>query len=125
MESGRERIIVALDTPDLGEASRWVERLAGKVGAFKVGLEFLHAAGPAGVRALQAAGAHCIFFDCQFSDIHNMVAGGVRSPCALYPWMSIVHALSGAASMRAAREEAERHASETVVPRPLVIAVTV
>ena len=125
METARERIIVALDTPDVETAAGWVERLAGKVGAFKVGLEFLHAAGPQGVRELQAAGATRVFFDGKFSDIPNTVAGAVRSTCALNPWLLNVHALSGAAAMRAARDAAVRHASETGIPRPLVIAVTV
>ena len=46
MDPASERIIVALDTPDVGQAVRWVEQLAGSVGAFKVGLEFIRAAGP-------------------------------------------------------------------------------
>ena len=39
-----ERIIVALDTAEVEQAVRWVEQLRGAVGAFKVGLEFLHGA---------------------------------------------------------------------------------
>jgi orotidine-5'-phosphate decarboxylase len=120
-----ERIIVALDTPDVGQAGRWVEQLSGAVGAFKVGLEFIHAAGPQGIRAVQQAGASRIFFDGKFSDIPNTVAGAVRSTCALNPWLLNVHANAGANSMRAAVDTASRYASDNGVPRPLVIAVTV
>ena len=53
MRSGSERIIVALDTPEVAQAVAWVEQLRGAVGAYKVGLEFLHAAGPEGVRGVE------------------------------------------------------------------------
>ncbi len=125
MSHPSERIIVALDTPDLDAAVRLAGQLRGAVGAFKVGLEFLHALGPQGVRALQEAGADRIFLDGKFSDIPNTVAGAVRSVCALEPWLLNVHAMCGSAAMRAAREAAEAHAVETGRTRPLVIAVTV
>jgi orotidine-5'-phosphate decarboxylase len=117
----RDRIIAALDTADTAQAVRWVEQLSGAVGAFKVGLEFIHAQGPAGIRAVQAAGAGRLFFDGKFSDIPNTVAGAVRSTCALRPWLLNVHAMCGGAAMRAAREAADQSGAD----RPLVIAVTV
>ncbi|MFN3652056.1 MAG: orotidine-5'-phosphate decarboxylase [Armatimonadota bacterium] len=120
-----ERIIVALDTPEVEQAVRWVQQLRGRVGAFKLGLEFLHAAGPQGVEAVQEAGADRVFLDTKFSDIPNTVAGAVRSTCRQNPWLLNVHAMAGAAAMRAARDAAVEHASSTGVPRPLVIAVTV
>jgi orotidine-5'-phosphate decarboxylase len=125
MQMGGERIIVALDTPEVAQAVRWVEQLRGAVGAFKVGLEFIHAAGPDGVRAVQAAGAARLFFDGKLSDIPNTVAGAVRSTCALNPWLLDVHAMCGAAAMRAALDAASDSAARRGVPRPLVIAVTV
>jgi orotidine-5'-phosphate decarboxylase len=66
MATGRDRIIVALDTAEVEQAVRWVGQLSGAVGAFKVGLEFIHAAGPEGVRAVSAAGAERVFFDGSF-----------------------------------------------------------
>lgn len=122
LSSGKDRIIVALDTPEVAQAVRWVEQLSGAVGAFKLGLEFLHAQGPQGVREVQAAGAHRLFFDGKFSDIPNTVAGAVRSTCPLRPWLLDVHATAGAAAMRAAREAAEQAAG---ADRPLIIAITV
>lgn len=125
MNTASERIIVALDTQEVGRAVEWVSTLQGAVGAFKVGLEFIHAAGPDGVRAVQEAGASRLFFDGKFSDIPNTVAGAVRSTCVLNPWLLNVHAMCGGAAMRAARDAAAKHAAESGVPRPLVIAVTV
>lgn len=120
--SGKDRIIVALDTPDTAQAVRWVEQLTGSVGAFKLGLEFVHAQGPQGVREVQQAGADRLFFDGKFSDIPNTVAGAVRSTCTLQPWLLNVHAMAGGAAMRAAREAVEAAGGEN---RSLVIAVTV
>lgn len=125
MRSASERIIVALDTPDVAQAVRWVEQLRGTVGAYKLGLEFLHAAGPQGVRAVQEAGAGRVFLDTKFSDIPNTVAGAVRSVCRLNPWMLNVHATAGAEAMRAAYRAASESAAAAGLPRPLVIAVTV
>jgi len=125
MQPAVNRIIVALDTADLGQAIRWVEALKGVVGGFKVGLEFLHALGPEGVRSLQSAGAERIFLDGKFSDIPNTVAGAVRAVCPLRPWLLNVHALSGPAAMRAAREAAEEWASRSGLERPRLLAVTV
>lgn len=125
MNTASERIIVALDTQDVSRAVEWTRTLQGVVGAFKVGLEFIHAAGPEGVRAVQEACGSRVFFDGKFSDIPNTVAGAVRSTCALNPWLLNVHAMCGGAAMRAARDAADQHAAEHGVPRPLVIAVTV
>jgi orotidine-5'-phosphate decarboxylase len=121
--SGTERIIVALDTSDVAQAVRWVEQLSGSVGAFKLGLEFIHAQGPQGVREVQAAGAERLFFDGKFSDIPNTVAGAVRATCALNPWLLNVHAMAGGAAMRAAASAAAEASPSG--SRPQVIAVTV
>lgn len=118
-----ERLIVALDTPDTAPAVRLVEQLRGAVGAFKLGLEFLSAAGPQGVREVQAAGAERLFLDTKFCDIPNTVTGAARSITRLGPWMFNVHALAGPAAMRAAVQAAGQAAGTGT--RPLVIAVTV
>lgn len=125
MIAGSDRIIVALDTRSVEQALHWVQHLEGAVGAYKVGLEFLSANGPDGVRAVAKAGAERIFIDGKYSDIPNTVAGAVRSICAVKPWMLNVHALSGMAAMRAAKDAAAEAASELGIQKPLVIAVTV
>ena len=51
-----ERIIVALDVPDADQAVLWAKRLAGRVGAFKIGLQLFTAAGPAVVSRIAAEG---------------------------------------------------------------------
>lgn len=124
-QEARERIIVALDTPDNVKANGLIIDLAGAVGAFKLGLEFLHAVGPEGVKLAQAAGADRIFLDGKFCDIPNTVAGAVRSVCRLNPWMLNVHAMAGKKAMMAAMEAVKEDSEKFNRPRPLVIAVTV
>lgn len=123
--AGSEKVIVALDTPRVEQACSWVRHLSESVGAFKVGLEFLHDAGPEGVRTLQQAGASRIFFDGKFSDIPNTVAGAVRSASQLRPWLLNVHAMCGPEAMKAAVRAADEWAAQSREPRPRVIAVTV
>ncbi|NNJ11035.1 orotidine-5'-phosphate decarboxylase [Chloroflexales bacterium ZM16-3] len=119
----QDRILAALDVPDLPSALGLVEQLRGRVGGFKVGLELCTAVGaPQVVRAVAAAGGS-VFLDLKLSDIPNTVAGAVRSVCALGPAvrMLTLHCHGGAAMLRAAAETA-RTAGES---RPLLLGVTV
>jgi len=112
-------VYVALDTPDLGRARALAGLVAPHVGGLKVGLEFVTANGPAGVRAIAALGLP-VFLDVKFHDIPNTVAGAIRAAAGLGAGIVNVHAAGGPAMMRAA-VEAARAAS----PAMRVIAVTV
>lgn len=113
-----ERVIVALDTTDLGAARRLVEGLAGRVGAFKIGKEFFTRLGPQGVA--EALRGQPFFLDLKFHDIPNTVAGALRAALAMKPFMTNVHAAGGPAMLKAAAE-----AVAGADPRPLLIGVTV
>lgn len=98
----RERIIVALDVPTLAEADAVVRRLAGRVGAFKVGMELLTAEGaPRVVRALHASDAR-LFFDGKFCDIPSTVTQATKAVAELGVWMFDVHASTGIDALAAA-----------------------
>lgn len=112
-------VYVALDTPRLDGALELARLLAGHVGGLKIGLEFVSANGPLGIRAIQDTGMP-VFVDLKFHDIPNTVAAAVREMAALSPAILNVHAQGGEAMMRAARA-----ALETADPRPKLIAVTV
>ncbi|MBX0329331.1 orotidine-5'-phosphate decarboxylase [Oscillochloris sp. ZM17-4] len=121
--AAHERILAALDVPDLPSALSLVEQLRGRVGGFKVGLELCTAAGaPQVVRAVAEAGGS-VFLDLKLSDIPNTVAGAVRSVCALGPAvrMLTLHCHGGAAMLRAAVAAAR----EAGPARPLLLGVTV
>jgi len=115
----REKLIVALDVPDLAAAWRMARRLAGHVGMFKVGSQLFVAAGPRVVEKLAGFGAR-IFLDLKFHDIPNTVVGAVRAAAGL-PGVRLinVHALGGLEMMRVAR------AALGGRRRPRLIAVTV
>jgi orotidine-5'-phosphate decarboxylase len=99
-----KRLIVAIDTPDLGRAGALVQAVAPHCGLIKLGLEFFSAHGPAG---LQVAGVAPVFLDLKLHDIPNTVAGAVRALMPLGVEMLTIHAAGGSAMVRAAVEAAE------------------
>jgi len=118
------RVICAIDTDNLDQAISLANQLSGQVGAFKLGLEFYTAHGPAGVKAV-ADGGMPIFLDLKFSDIPNTVAGAMRAAGACAPAMVTVHATGGPAMMRAAAAAGLRIADAAGGTRPKILAVTV
>jgi len=112
-------IYVALDTTSLDSAAALAASLAPHVGGLKVGLEFVSANGPQGVRAIVKTGIP-VFLDVKLHDIPNTVAGAMKALAPLGAAIINVHASGGAVMMRAAVE-----AAATVQPRPKVLAVTV
>ena len=89
-ESAKKRLILALDAPDLASAAALLDRLEGRVGVVKVGLELFAACGPAAVESVQARG-YDVFLDLKLHDIPNTVAGAVRSANGLGVSMLTVH----------------------------------
>jgi len=86
MIAARERLILALDVPDRDAALRWVARLKGEVGLFKVGLEAFTALGPAFLAELGQELPGRIFLDLKFHDIPATVLGAGR---ALMPGVAL------------------------------------
>lgn len=124
-KSLRNPIFCAIDTPDLGTATTWAARIGDHVGGIKLGLEFISAHGPKGINQVMKASDLPVFLDVKFHDIPNTVAGAVRAIAATKPFMINVHASGGRSMMQAAVEAASEAAYEHVVPRPLVIGVTI
>lgn len=98
--AARDRIVFPLDVPDLDDARRWIARLRGEVGVFKVGLELFTALGPDAVRAVHDAGAEC-FLDLKLHDIPATMAGATASAVRLGVRYLTVHASAGPAALRA------------------------
>ena len=112
-------VFVALDTPDLSRACELAELVRPHVGGLKIGLEFISALGPDGVRAVAALGLP-VFADVKFHDIPNTVAGASRALVSLGMSLFNVHVSGGEAMLRAAVEVAA-----SANPRPCVLGVTV
>ena len=119
----RDRILVALDTPDLARAKALATALSGLVGGLKIGKEFFAAHGPQGVR--EVAGGQALFLDLKFHDIPNTVAGALRAAVDLEPRIVTVHASGGQAMMAAAAEAVRDAAAARGIQRPRLIGVTV
>ncbi len=121
----KDKIIIGLDVDSAEKALALVRRLAGEVGAFKVGLELVNSAGLSIFDAIRQAGADRIFYDCKFHDIPNTVAGASRAAAGFGVWMFNVHCSGGAAMMKAAKDAAIETASALHIQPPRVIGVTV
>jgi orotidine-5'-phosphate decarboxylase len=120
----RDRIIVALDQPDLPSALACARSLVGHAAWVKVGMTLFYREGPAAVAAMRGLG-FAVFVDLKLHDIPNQVEGAARSLATLGAGMLTVHASGGAAMMEAALRGAALGADEAGVAAPAVIAVTV
>lgn len=98
----RDRLIVALDFPTVGQAAELVDRLGDIVTFYKVGLQLILS--PLGMSyAEKLARAKRLFLDPKLLDIENTVRGGVRSASHLGATFLTVHGYPRA--MRAAVNE--------------------
>src|SRR5947209_4531484 len=97
----RDRIVIALDVDNRAAALNLVERLRGRVGLFKIGLQLFTAEGPAIVHEVVERGER-VFLDLKFHDIPNTVAGAAAAATELGVAIFNVHASGGVAMMRAA-----------------------
>ncbi|MCG0276948.1 MAG: orotidine-5'-phosphate decarboxylase [Thermanaeromonas sp.] len=123
-EKLKERLIIALDVPELAKAEELVNKLLPFVGMFKIGLELYSAVGPAAVKLVKELGGR-VFADLKLHDIPNTVAGAVRSLVRHGVDMLNVHAGGGREMLLRAREAAEKEAALQGRKPPLLIAVTV
>ena len=120
----KDKLIVALDVDNLEAADRIVAQLSDCVQTFKVGSQFFTATGPASVQLLREAKME-IFLDLKFHDIPNTDAGAVTSATQIGANMINMHASGGFEMMRAAREAAERKATDLGIPMPILLGVTI
>jgi len=125
--SAADRLIVALDVPDLPEAAILVRMLRPAVSWFKVGSQLFTAAGPTAVALVHDAGAR-VFLDLKFHDIPATVAGAVASAARLGVAMMTVHIAGGETMLRAAAAACDAARAGSWAPgwhRPLLLGVTV
>jgi orotidine-5'-phosphate decarboxylase len=87
----RDRLIVALDLPDVAAAQAMVARLGDSVSFYKIGYQLAYAGGLSLVRPFTDAGKK-VFVDLKLHDIGNTVARGVESIATLGATFLTVHA---------------------------------
>ncbi len=117
----RERLVVALDVPTAKEALAMAERLSGRVGMLKVGLELFYAEGPALVKELQTRVP--VFLDLKLHDIPTTVRRALEAVLKLDPRLINVHVQGGPAMLEAAVEAVQAH--RAAGGRTELLAVTV
>lgn len=102
--SPRDRLIVALDLPNVEAARAMVARLGDAVGFYKIGMELVYGGGLDLVRELAGEGKQ-VFLDLKLHDIPVTVAKATAQVARLGATFLTVHAYPQ--TMRAAREAAE------------------
>jgi orotidine-5'-phosphate decarboxylase len=114
--AARERVIVALDVPDLGALEDYLDRLEGQPVFYKVGLELFVSAGARAIEAVRARGGK-VFLDLKLHDIPETVGRAVEAAARLDVELVTVHVAGGA--------EMVRRAVEAAGERPRILGVTV
>ena len=120
----QNQLIVALDVDNLEAANQLITTLSDDVKWFKIGKQLFTAAGPASVKLLRGAKKD-IFLDLKFHDIPNTVAGAVASGTMIGANLINMHASGGLEMMCAAKEAAEKKATELGIPKPTLLGVTI
>jgi len=118
------KLIVALDVPEVAQATQLVDALAPLGVWFKVGYEPLFGYGDALLPALERANAG-VFLDAKLHDIPRTVEAAVKA--LIRPGVRIltVHALGGNEMLQAAVNGAAERASELGIETPKIFAVTI
>jgi len=87
----RDRLIVALDVPSVGEAEALVEKLGDSVIFYKVGLQLVFAGGLPFAERLRRSGKR-VFLDVKLLDIDNTIAGAVKNIAVMGMTFVTIHA---------------------------------
>ena len=99
----RQRLILALDVPNIDDAKRLLDKVHGKVGLVKVGLELFTACGPDAVKIVLERDID-VFLDLKLHDIPATVARAVSSAKSLKASMLTVHTGGSTAMLQQAND---------------------
>ncbi len=92
MKNPGDRIIVALDYPDIGQAREMALKLRGRVGVFKIGMELVYSGGLDLARDLAEAGEK-VFLDLKLLDIGHTIMKATRAVVRTGATFLTVHAV--------------------------------
>jgi len=90
-DSAQDRLIVALDLPNVAAAEAMIERLGNTVHFYKIGYQLVFAGGLPLAQTLVRKGKR-VFLDLKLHDIGNTVAKGIESVAQLGATFVTVHA---------------------------------
>lgn len=100
----KDRLIIPLDVPTLGDAEKMVDRLGDTVSFYKIGHQLAFAGGLDFASELLSDGKQ-VFLDMKLLDIDNTIAKGVENIVKMGVQMTTLHAYPKA--MKAAVEAAQ------------------
>ncbi len=103
-EHMRERLIVALDAPEVAAAEAIVRRLGDTVSFYKIGMELIYGGDGLGLAARLIGSGKQLFVDLKLHDIPNTVERATRQIARLGATFLTVHAYPQ--TMRAAKQGA-------------------
>jgi len=101
----RERVIVALDVPDLGTMQAYLDRLGGAPRFYKIGLELFIAEGERAIDEVQKREGR-VFLDLKLHDIPETVARAVTAAAKRQVEFLTVHTAGGYEMLHRAAEAA-------------------
>lgn len=111
----QDRLIIALDVPELSQAIRLIDQTRDSCRTYKMGLELFLRHGLAGAEKIKAMGVD-VFLDLKLHDIPNTVYSAMQQVLSLKPRFITVHASGGPDMLLAARRAViEAHAPTTVL----------
>jgi orotidine-5'-phosphate decarboxylase len=120
----KDRIIVALDTPDKIVCEKLVKTLSGTLSMFKIGSELFTACGYDAINIVLDNGGQ-VFLDLKFHDIPNTVANVSQVVSRFGVTMFNVHALGGEKMMRATKAAVEGETQKRGLRQPIILGVTI
>ena len=94
----KKKIIVALDSNDLIESKKLVQKIKDHTFAFKIGYEFFLNFGLEGYKSIQNENVN-IFLDLKLHDIPNTIKNALKAINKLEPFFTTIH-LSGGDEMQ-------------------------
>ena len=124
MMNNRERLIVAMDVPNLELVTQAVDRIGDAVSYYKIGMESFYSMGQTVLEEISGRNKK-IFLDLKLHDIPNTVARSLRSLCRFAPAMTTIHAAGGPSMLKAAVDAANEGATYWKQPRPKLLGITV
>ena len=90
--AARDRLIVALDAPDIAIAERWVAALGDAVTFYKVGMELIYGGGGLALAERLIRADKKVFIDLKLHDIPHTVERATQRIAAMGAYFLTVHA---------------------------------
>jgi len=119
-----EKLILALDVSEPGQAIELVENFKDYVGIFKVGIELFITSGPKIIEDINKKGKK-VFLDLKFHDIPNTVSKAAIAAARIGIYMFNIHISGGVEMMRRCRDSVVETCLKENLNRPKILGVTV